>query len=870
MKQSQLMCDEEQRRDEIRVQRDQFNGLDYLEVLDPLTLKVYFLNKAPEGLQAANIQILGGRRSGFTDIVTVEIEICRQPRQDLDDCLLVTLDKTGDFSTYTLCLVDLDEHGRSTNTPFPGFDPRYACLEFNFKVDCPQDLDCKIEPICPPPNFPAPEINSLARDYASFRQLILDRLALTIPDWQESHVPDIGVALVEVMAYVGDYLSYYQDAVATEAYLDTARQRISVRRHARLVDYQMHEGCNARTWLQLQTDTDVVLSTNQLAFLTKIQAPLPKITDRLLMWEDLREIQSSAYEVFLPLLNSQQQSFQIYEAHNEIHFYTWGDADCCLHKGATEATLLDGFVEVEEEPNPSSTNSTDDVAPPQRKLHLQVGDVLIFEERVGPKTGIAADADLTHRHAVRLTAVETAVDELYQQPIVEISWNEEDALPFAVCISAVGPAPYCELIENISVALGNILLVDHGRRVACEELGTVPIQETAVSCNDPCQPKETTRIPGKFRPVLSKTAVTFSQPLAQLAAAKMLTQDPRQAVPWIKPLSAPSLRCTNPDGTPANLTDWNAIPWHARRDLLASNAQDNHFVAEIDNDGHAHLRFGDGELGKQPAAGDSFTATYRLGNGQAGNVGAESITHIVASEIIGGVTLSVCNPLPAMGGTEPEPLSEVKLFAPHAFRRTIQRAITAEDYATIVMRDFAHKVQRAAASLRWMGSWYEVSVAVDAFGQEVASPELLQEIQQHLQSYRRIGHDVLVEAAETVALDIALHVCVLPSYLRGHVRAAIQDRLSNRQLPDGSYGFFHPDNLTFGDGVYLSGLVTAVQAITGVESVSVTKFERQYEGPNGEIEAGLLKLGSLEIARLDNDPSFPENGCLTLTLEGGR
>ena len=43
---------------------------------------------------------------------------------------------------------------------------------------------------------------------------------------------DLQVALVELMAYAGDRLSYYQDAVATEAYLGTARKRISVRRHA--------------------------------------------------------------------------------------------------------------------------------------------------------------------------------------------------------------------------------------------------------------------------------------------------------------------------------------------------------------------------------------------------------------------------------------------------------------------------------------------------------------------------------------------------------------------------------------------------------------------------------------------------------------
>ncbi len=93
---------------------------------------------------------------------------------------------------------------------------------------------------------PPPEINYLAKDYGTFRQLMLDRLALIMPDWRERHVPDLNITLVELLAYVGDYLSYYQDAVATEAYLDTARQRISVRRHARLVDYRLHEGVNAR------------------------------------------------------------------------------------------------------------------------------------------------------------------------------------------------------------------------------------------------------------------------------------------------------------------------------------------------------------------------------------------------------------------------------------------------------------------------------------------------------------------------------------------------------------------------------------------------------------------------------------------------
>ncbi len=77
------------------------------------------------------------------------------------------------------------------------------------------------------------------------------------------------------------------------------------------------------------------------------------------------------------------EAIPLFEAHNKIHFYTWGDERCCLPKGATHATLRGAL------------------------LNLKAGDVLIFEEVIGPRTGRAEDADPAHRCAVRLTHVET-------------------------------------------------------------------------------------------------------------------------------------------------------------------------------------------------------------------------------------------------------------------------------------------------------------------------------------------------------------------------------------------------------------------------------------------------------------------------------
>ncbi len=87
---------------------------------------------------------------------------------------------------------------------------------------------------------------------------MLERMALLAPGWTERPPADVGVTLVEMLAYVADELSYRQDAVATEAYLDTARSRVSLRRHARLVDYRVHDGCNARAWVQIRVNATTV------------------------------------------------------------------------------------------------------------------------------------------------------------------------------------------------------------------------------------------------------------------------------------------------------------------------------------------------------------------------------------------------------------------------------------------------------------------------------------------------------------------------------------------------------------------------------------------------------------------------------------
>ena len=244
------------------------NGIDYLEVLDsdlpvndPLrqqTLLVHCLKPLPAGLTRANVQITGGERITNVGVLWTAVAspvpsqfslpgeaataalVAAEPAPTT--ILVVRTSTAGDFSTYTLTLVA----SALNSSPPPNFDPRLSSVDFCFKVDCPSDFDCQPSHVCPPEVVTPPAINYLAKDFTTFTTLMSNRMSQLVPNWQQSSLADYGMALIELLAYAGDQLSYQQDAVATEAYLETARRRISLRRLAVLVDYNMHDGCNSR------------------------------------------------------------------------------------------------------------------------------------------------------------------------------------------------------------------------------------------------------------------------------------------------------------------------------------------------------------------------------------------------------------------------------------------------------------------------------------------------------------------------------------------------------------------------------------------------------------------------------------------------
>ncbi|HEX8119298.1 MAG TPA: baseplate J/gp47 family protein, partial [Pyrinomonadaceae bacterium] len=565
-----------------------------------------------------------------------------------------------------------------------------------------------------------------------------------MPGWQERHAADLGVALVEVLAYVGDYLSYQQDAVATEAYLGTARRRVSVRRHARLVDYQLSDGSNARAWVQVRVASDAVPLDAGTQILTRVHGLPERIQPGSEHHETALNSRPVVFETVHPAT--------LYQSHNEIIFHTWGEERCCLPEGATRATLRnDG----------------------ERLQHLQVGDVLIFKEARNPQNGVEEEADPARRHAVRITKIKNATDPLVAedeagtQPlrVLEISWDHADALPFPLCLWDVVVGGDEADKRPAGIALGNIVLADHGLTVEDEPLGTVPhsnpdLDKIRPQPPDFCHASTRRATPPRFRPRLSEKDVTQAPPYDPTRpAAEALRARP--ALPQI------SLKGT---------LQGQVSKWMPKRDLLGSNAGKTEFVVETESDSTSFIRFGDERFASRPAPGTTFTATYRVGNGTRGNVGAETLKHVVTAQ---AAVLDVSNPMPAGGGAEAETLERARQDAPVAFLRQ-ERAVTPKDYAEMAERH--EGVQRAAATLRWTGSWNTVFLTIDRRGGLDMDANFEREMRRHLERFRMAGHDLEVDGPSFVSLEIEMLACVKRNYLASDVRRALLERFSNRVL----------------------------------------------------------------------------------------
>ena len=823
------------------------NGIDFLQVdpADHTRLVVQFLFDVNTDVDPALPTAIGSALSqglftvtGGERITMIQVKSIGRvaPRQ-----IAVVVDLIGDFSTYTLQIGTAAASAPAGEPPDPpvapaGFDPVLCAAAFNFHVECAKRFDCKTSWVCITPRGPAPNIDYLARDYPAFVQVMLDRMSLLAPRWQERNPADLGVAVIEVLAYVADQLSYRHDVIDTEAYIGTARLRTSIRRHARLVDYPIDDGSNARVWIKLDISGDlpqgIPQGTRCCTFFDGAQPPaLPRDAESynraIAAGAEFFEVVADRYAPGDP---PTPQPRRLLAANSVMPLYNWSAKEACLEIGATAATLAGTY-------------------------QLKRGDILILAEAKGPRTGSADDADVAKRCVVRLVRDgEAAVDPLTRQPLTRIAWHADDALTFPLCVSSITDLTHgSQTITGVSVAYGNVVLADHGRT-----LGD-PLEE---------QPEDLGEVPlnGRYRPALAQQPVTIAAKNPYVADdpddGTKLIQSAAQAASWTAADTVPTVALKSVDA------DNNELGWEAVGDLLDPGVgQDTcAFEPEVENDGTSYLRFGDGINGHAVKAGMRFTAGYRVGNGTAGNIAANTLGLIDQTFPGAGYIARLTNPLPAFGGRDAETIEHVRQNAPVAFR-TQERAVVPADYVTRAQQ--FPGVARAAATFRWTGSWTTVFLTVERTSGALVDTNFKVSLEAYLERYRMAGYDLEVEDAVRVPLRVAMHVCVAPDYIAADVEQVLLGVFTSGLQPDGTTGVFNPQAFRMGEPFYLSPLYAAAQAVAGVASVSITQFERELAPDDTGLRTGVLVPGPLELFELANDPNFPERGQFELSVDGG-
>jgi hypothetical protein len=703
--------------------------------------------------------------------------------------VVLTLNSLGDFSIYTLTV-----NG-------PDIDPFFGSAKLRFRLACDDPFDCSAPAAQPPPQPEmAVAIDYLTKDYAGFRQALLDFIPTRLPAWTEQNEADLGIVLVELFSAAADNLSYMQDRVANEAFLGTATQRQSVAGHLALIGYQMDDGASAHTWLQFQVNSPQPLLAG-----FKVSNNPSASDDPVIVFETLMDV-------------------QLDPASNQMSLYDWGNANCCLPQTEFSATLAGDFEQ------------------------LKIGDYLIF------------DGGSNQRDVVRLTAtpqIQTVSRSTSSPPVSQtvtvVSWGASTPLTRDYCVSG-------------TTVRGNVVPATHGETVL-ETLRSLSDQDKAVVIAEIAARPVGARVPRqRLRLRQAPLAHLDTETLALGQPIGAATQTSSDVFTSRLPRSISTLQLTV-DG----------IPWQEKTSLLESGANDTVFRVEMDDLGEATVVFGDGVFGLQPSETSTVITTYRVGGGSTGNVGADSLVLVRPTGPAAWLN-SVTNPLPATGGRDWESHDHARRVAPSGFHEPVV-AVSAADYqaaaASFVDSSGNAVIQRANASFLWTGSWLTVTLTVDPLGTEGLTADLQQQLAEYLNTRRLAGYDIQISGPVYVPVDLVLQVSVTAGSQQSDVEEKLLQTFSSGTLLDGSDGFFHPDNFTFGDKLFVSKIYAAAMSVPGVQSVTITRLTRSHSAQPAQettlnLAQGYLSVGADEVIRLDNDRNFPENGTLAVTSSGAQ
>ena len=120
-----------------------------------------------------------------------------------------------------------------------------------------------------------------------------------------------------------------------------------------------------------------------------------------------------------------------------------------------------------------------------------------------------------------------------------------------------------------------------------------------------------------------------------------------------------------------------------KTDIFGITATDKVFYLQPEEDEKYSLQFGQDKFGKQPTAGDTITAKYRISSAEEAN----GVTSMTSSGLAGAANVSIVVTTPSNGGLSAETVESIRAFAPKALQ-VQERAVTTRDYEILLRNRF--------------------------------------------------------------------------------------------------------------------------------------------------------------------------------------
>lgn len=692
-------------------------------------------------------------------------------------------------------------------------DPLRRSLLVRMQPDCVELCGCSDLDIDAPVDQPSPFVDYTARDWRTLRSALIDHL-VTLDPGADRSAADPTITVLEAIAHVGDVLHYRVDRVFTEATLESARLRTSVRRLARLVDYPLSDGVSADAFVHIEVQPDAAAGAgarlDRGATVSRGDRALPP------------DEPATTFTI--------DEGAKVRAALGEIALHDWSEDACCLPAGSTSCVLV--------RPRPLTSTVTGAWLAPGDHLVFEVVDPLDDAAHVRWAHGVAGNEwpDMAgvsvfreprrsrKAQVVTLVATSVFVDPLEpKREFLHVTWRAADALVESYPVSIDRSRGLAE----VTVARANIVRAHHGRAMTSH-----PIE-----------------------PVMGASG--------------------RGAIGW--PLDgAGSVRSGGPGlardhhGRPRRLEVTVTLPSNTSIEgtyvptlLVGVEAGSFPFVVETEDHQPPLLRFRTGAVGAELPVGAKVRATYEVGCGPAGMIPANVLRVFERASGAPATGITARNPVAAFGGRAPDDLADVRRDAPDAFVASLRRAVLPADHAAAL--ESVPFVQRAGAVRQWSGSWPLVVASADllASADDAAARAGLAAL---LESRRMVGTEVTLDDGLPVGLRIALEVCLIagadPEESRQRILLALRPGTAARP------GLFHPDRLRLGGSVHLSIVVATVARVPGVDAVELLEARRLTDPPGAPPD--VLHFGPTELPVLDDDPARPDRGSFVITVRGGR